>query len=76
MKTGLSTPKQKLLDAKNQAALYEQEERAAEVFHIARNMSEVFIASTVVSVLDNFPSKSKSSIRKSDIESAEKDSRN
>ncbi len=50
-----STPKQRLLDAKNQAAMYMKEERAAEVAHFAHSMSESLIKSTLSSVICALP---------------------
>ena len=52
-KTANSTPKQRLMDAKLQAAMYEQEERTAEVAYVAHSISESFISSTLSSVMGN-----------------------
>lgn len=51
----LSTPKQRLLDAKNQADMYMKEERAAEVAHFAHSMSESLINNTLTTVMSALP---------------------
>mmetsp|Transcript_57305 Transcript_57305/g.100656 ORF Transcript_57305/g.100656 Transcript_57305/m.100656 type:complete len:82 (+) Transcript_57305:98-343(+) len=52
---GMSSPKRRLMDAKEQAAYFERESIIAETQHITRSVSALFVNNAVKSALSNLP---------------------
>lgn len=51
----LSSPKKRLMDAKQQDAYFETMGKAAETQHITRIVSEIFVSGAVESAISNLP---------------------